>query len=97
MDPVALATFGTTWQNGMVIADLGYTSTHIGLIHDVIELESPIQTELEFTVTLYRAQIDIITDLPIEIIIKTSIKNEVDLESKLQIETNIRTRLIKEP
>ena len=96
MDAFALASLGTTWQNGMVIANLGYSSKYIPLIRDIIELESPLQTEVDMYVHLYSADINIEADLPIELNIYTHIKKGIDLESKLQIETNIKTKLVRE-
>jgi len=96
MDAESLVTMGILSNNGMVVANLGYSGGYQTIIHDLIELISPIQLETDILLTLYDAIINIETNLQTETDITTRLTQEVDLESPLQILTDILTRLVLE-
>jgi len=90
-----IATLGRLSDDASNVATLGRIAKYLVTVNDIIEIYCALQTEIEFNLTLYRAEINIETGLCQFIDIKTNIKKEVDIETTLQLETEIKTRLIR--
>lgn len=91
----ALSTWGRVRPDGSDIATWGRTAKYKVPINDLMEIIAELQTEINFTVSIYDATINIETGICEFRDIKTTIAQEQDLESKLQKELDIKTRLVK--
>ena len=95
MDGESLMTLGVLSNNGMTVANLGYSGHYQTTIIDLLEIITELQTEQDFTVTLYNADINIETGICTFVNIKTNIQTGHDIETELQLEQNIKTRLVQ--
>ena len=90
-----IATLGRISDDAPTAATLGRTAKYRVNINDLIEIFTELQTEVEFNLTLYKAELNIETSICTFVDIKTHIKQEVDIETTLALEKNIRTRLVR--
>ena len=95
MDAETLATLGVLTNNGMTVANMGYDGYFKIPVNDLIEIISELQFEVNISLTLANFTIDIETGICTFTNIKTNLSEEIDLETQLQLEQEIKTRLVR--